>query len=323
MSTIKVKKEEYEKIVDLYKQGMTQPEIANIYNCSISTISGILKKMNTETRLGGSKNTNQDAYIMYEMYKNGMLLQDIANEFNITRTTVSKLIKKNGFEIDRFKYHFNEHYFDHIDSQDKAYILGLLWADGHNRVDKGGVILELQEDDKSLLEKINDITENERPLRKVALNNKNPSWKNQYNLLWQSKYLSNVLNEYGMCQRKSLVLEFPKWLNEELYSHFIRGYMDGDGCVCYMKNNHKIQVSMVGTRIFLEAIQKICEEIGVKSYITHDKRANEAICQLSIVSNICSTTFLDWIYSDANLKMERKYNKYQQFLNSINNSYCV
>lgn len=323
MSAAKIKKEEYVKIVDLYKQGMTQPDIAQIYDCSVSTVSTVLRKMNVETRLGGSKNTNDDVLKMYEMYKNGALLKDIADEFGTTRATVSKLLKKNGFEIDRFTYHFNEHYFDCIDSQDKAYILGLLWADGHNRVDKGGVILELQEDDKTLLEKINILTGNERPLRKVPLNDKNPAWKNQYNLLWQSKYLSNVLNEYGMCQRKSLVLKFPEWLDEELYSHFIRGYMDGDGCVCYMKQNHKIQVSMVGTRIFLEYVQKICKNIDVKSYITHDKRANEAIFQFSIASNICSMTFLNWIYKDANLKMERKYYKYQQFLSSINNSYYV
>ena len=320
MSAAKIKKEEYIKIVDLYTQGMTQPEIAQIYNCSVSTVSSILRKMNVETRLGGSKNTKNNVLKMYEMYKNGMLLQDIANKFDTTRSTVSRLFKKNGFNVDRFTYHFNEHYFDHIDSQDKAYILGLLWADGHNRVDRGSVILELQEEDKPLLERINNITENERPLRKVPLHDKNPAWKDQYNLLWQSKYLSNVLNKYGMCQRKSLVLEFPKWLDEGLYPHFIRGYMDGDGCVCCMKQNHKIQVSMVGTRMFLERVQKICKNVGIKSYIAHDKRANEAICNLLIASNICSITFLDWIYRDANLKMERKYNKYQQFLNSINNS---
>ena len=323
MNNSKIGKEEYVKIADMYKQGMTQPQIANVYDCSVSTISAVLKNTNVKTRLGGSKHTKEVIMKMRDMYTQGMLLQDIANEFNTTRATVSKLLKKNGVEIDRFKYHFNEHYFDQVDSQDKAYILGLLWADGHNRVDKGGVILELQEDDKDLLEQINDLTENERPLRKVALNERNKAWKNQYNLLWQSKYFSSVLNSYGMSQRKSLVLEFPAWLNEELYPHFIRGYMDGDGCVCYMKQNRKIQVSMVGTRMFLEYVQKICASIGVKSYITHDKRANEVICQFAIVSNISSVNFLNWIYQDANLKMERKYNKYQQFLNSINNSCCA
>lgn len=323
MSVAKVKQEEYSKVVDLYNKGMTQPEIAQIYNCSVSTISSILRVMNVETRLGGSKNTKDKVWRMYEMYKNGMLLREVADVFGTTRSTVSRLFKKNGFEVDRFTYHCNEHYFDQIDSQDKAYILGLLWADGHNCISKGSVILELQEDDKSTLEVINNITENERPLRKIALNDKNPAWKNQYNLLLQSRHMSSILNEYGMCQRKSLVLEFPKWLDENLHSHFIRGYVDGDGCICYMKQKNKIQVSMVGTRMFLEYVQKICRDIGVKSYIVHDKRANEVICQLAIASNSCSTTFLQWIYKDANLKMERKYNKYQQFLNDISNSCYV
>ena len=323
MSVAKVKPEDFLKVVDLYNNGMSQPDIAKIYGCGTTTISNVLRKMNVKTRLGGSQNTQDKILRMREMYKSGKLLEEIADEFHTTRATVSKLLKKNGVEIDRFTYHCNEHYFDKVDSQDKAYILGLLWADGHNRFDKGGVILELQEEDKQLLESINDITENERPLRKVALSEKNPKWKDQYNLLWQSKHLSSVLNGYGMCQRKSLVLEFPKWMAQELYPHFIRGYLDGDGCVCYMPKNNKLQVSMIGTRMFLDVVREICETIGVKTYITHDKRVNEVICQLSIPSNASSVSFLKWIYQDANLKMERKYNKYQQFLNGINNSYCA
>ena len=323
MSVAKVKPEDFLKVVDLYNNGMSQPDIAKIYGCGATTISNVLRKMNVETRLGGSKNTQDKIVQMCEMYKSGKLLEEIADEFHTTRATVSKLIKKNGVEIDRFTYHCNEHYFDHVDSQDKAYILGLLWADGHNRADKGGVILELQAEDKQLLESINDITENERPLRKVALSEKNPNWKDQYNLLWQSKHLSSVLSGYGMCQRKSLVLEFPKWMDQELYPHFIRGYLDGDGCVCYMPKNNKLQVSMIGTRMFLDAVREICKTIGVKTYITHDKRANKIVCQLSIPSNVGSVSFLKWVYQDANLKMERKYNKYQQFLTGINNSYCA
>ena len=315
-----VSEHDYGDIIAMYINGMSQPEIAKIYNCSASLISSILKKTNTPTRIGGSKNAMADIAQWAKMYEDGMLLYEIAEKFGTTGPTVSKLLKKNGYDIDRYTYHFNEHYFDCIDSQDKAYILGLLWADGHNSIDKGSVILELQEEDKPLLERINDLTENERPLRKVPLHDKNPAWKNQYRLLWQSKYLSNVLNNYGMYQQKSLVLEFPRWLNEELYPHFIRGYMDGDGCVYCAKQNHRIQVNMIGTRMFLEQVQKICTSIGVKSYITHDKRANEVICQLLIASNVCSITFLDWVYKDVNLKMERKYNKYQQFLQNINNS---
>lgn len=173
MSAIKVKKEEYDKIVDLYKQGMSQPQISKIYDCSATIISKILKKNGVETRSGGSNNTKDIVNLMCGMYKSGKLLKEIAEEFNTTPVTVSNLLKKNGVDIDRYTYHFNEHYFDAIDSQDKAYILGMLWADGYNGVDKGSIILELQEKDKELLEKINKLTDNERPLKAVQLNNKN------------------------------------------------------------------------------------------------------------------------------------------------------
>lgn len=46
------------------------------------------------------------------------------------------------------KYKLNEHYFDVIESQDQAYILGLLYADGnHCRKKKYVIRLSLKKDD--------------------------------------------------------------------------------------------------------------------------------------------------------------------------------
>lgn len=327
MSVAKVKKEEYENVVDLYKQGMTQPEIARIYGCSTTIISKILKKMGIETRLGGSNNTKDVVAQMCEMYKGGKLLKEIANEFNTTRATVSKLLKKNGVDVDRYTYHFNEHYFDYINSPDKAYILGMLWADGHNCVDKGSIILELQEQDKELLDKINKITENERPIKEIRLNDKNPMWQNQYKLTWQSKYTSKILEQYGMHQRKSLILEFPTCINPALYSHFIRGYMDGDGCISTSKSDKFVTVNMVGTKMFLDTVRDIVEEsLNISVDIKRDNRARDPICILRCGRKEDARKLLDWIYCDANLFLTRKYEKYQLFLsnyNNINNSCAV
>lgn len=78
----------------------------------------------------------------------------ILNEYGIKRTN-------NGLR----KYHLNETYFDYIDTPNKAYLLGLLCADGCNFPPKGTVFIALQESDRDLLEKIN--IENETPLRIV------------------------------------------------------------------------------------------------------------------------------------------------------------
>lgn len=326
MRKIDFSNQDYKLIVDMYQKGALQKEIAEKYNCSASTISSVLRKYNVLTRLGGSKNTPDVIQKWIEMYLDGALLKDIALEFDVNATTVSKHLKLNGIDVDRYTYHFDEHYFDIIDTQEKAYYMGMLWADGHNCIERGSIIIELQEQDAALLEKLNALVKNERPIRRQNLHDKNPNWQNQYRLVLQSKYTSNVLESYGMFQNKSLVLTFPSWLNKSLYASFIRGYFDGDGCITLQSSNHNrsAMINMVGTKMFLEKVSDIIQttlDVGVS--IERDKRARDPICILRCSKRDDVVKILNWLYCDANIYMQRKYDKYQQFLNNINNSCCA
>lgn len=316
-----IPKDEYLTICELYNEGIAQSEIANRYGCSTSLISLILRQMGVKTRLGGSKNTADIVEEWKRMYLSGVSLGDIAKQYNSTRATVSKQLKNNGVDIDRYTYHFDEHYFDNIDSQDKAYILGLLWADGYNNIDKGSIIVSLQRPDKDLLEKINFLTCNERPLRKICLSEKNSTWQDQYMITWQSKHVSKLLDQYGMHKKKTLILEYPQWIDPVLHRHFIRGYLDGDGCISLSKSGKYASVSMVGTSMFLNAIKDIIKEnLDVDVVVQRDIRARDPICTLRCGTKDGVSKILEWIYDDASLFLDRKYQKYQQFLN-INNSY--
>ena len=68
-------------------------------------------------------------------------------------------MRRNGYkaksqsELQR-KYNIDETFFDVIDTEEKAYFLGLLYADGCNATNRNAVILSLKEDDKEILEKI-------------------------------------------------------------------------------------------------------------------------------------------------------------------------
>ena len=48
----------------------------------------------------------------------------------------------------------DEKYFDNIDTQNKAYTLGFLFADGYNSISKSTVSMALQESDGYILDKI-------------------------------------------------------------------------------------------------------------------------------------------------------------------------
>lgn len=317
---IKIPKNEYQNVANLYYSGKTQKEIADIYGCTPNAIHEIMKKLGINARPNGF--TENDAQDMYIMYQDGKRLQEIADVFHTGRHTVGRTLKRNGFKIDKKTYHCDEHYFDNIDDQNKAYIAGLLWADGCNQLDKGKITIQLQERDQEILQQIKEISNNERPLLKINLNDKNPNWQNSILLTWQSKNISQILNDYGMVPRKSLVLEFPFWLDKSLYPHFLRGYIDGDGSVYFSKSKNYIRVSMVGTKMFLNVVKNICYEIEVKTYMSHKNAQNEMTCSLSTTSNKGTLKLLYWIYADSNLKLQRKYNKYQQALEyyNINNT---
>jgi intein-encoded DNA endonuclease-like protein len=317
----KIPKTEYQNIINLYNSGKTQKEIASIYGCQEHIIFTIMKSCGVEGRPNGT--TLEEAKEMYAMYQSGVRLPEIAKIYGMHRESLGRIFKRYGLATDRKMYHFNENYFDVIDTADKAYILGMFWSDGCNNTKRGQITLGLQDRDKELLEGINRAVESDKPLWCSKLHNKNEHWRDSYVLSLQSRHMSSVLESYGMVPRKSLVLEFPDIIDESLYASFIRGYFDGDGSIYINYNNPKqTEVSMTGTLMFLERVQEICNQMGIKTTIYNKLNTNNTVRTLYITNHTDRIKFLDWIYKDADLKMERKYLKYQQMINNnnINNS---
>lgn len=279
MGKIKIPKTEYEKIVDMYKHGVSSVEIAKEYDCSYKTILRILEKCN------------------------------IDRDWNSLRI-----------------YTLNEEYFDVVDTPNKAYILGLLYADGYNNTKQNIIRLKLQDVDKHILENIKNELMFNQPLEFIARHNENNNLKDIYGITIHSAHMSMVLDNLGMHQAKSLILTFPDWIDELLIPHFLRGYIDGDGSIyCYTKKMNW-NISIVGTKKFCDYIQEIIQNIlDVHSYIKLEKRRNDVTCDLRVGGNQQVLKFLNWIYKDADLKMDRKYAKYQQLVQylNMNNSLIV
>lgn len=310
-------------IVKLYINGLTQQQIADRYNTSKSSIARLLRSIDITSKI---IITESDELQMIELYKNGMIIKDIASKFGVGDRRVSNILKEHNIQIlpsyeRQRKYSLNEKYFDCIDTQDKAYILGFLYADGCNC--NGHIIVKLQERDRDILEKMNVALDSDRPLSFVDYSHRGGNCQNQYGLDITNKYMSNQLSSLGMVQNKSLVLEFPKWLHTDLYSHFIRGYFDGDGYVS--KNYYNAKLSIVSTKVFCEKIQDILHKnIGINSsiYLCHNNELTTTrTLQISGRNQI--RKFLDYIYNDANLYLQRKYDIYQSlYMNdkNINNT---
>lgn len=310
-------------IVKLYVNGLTQQQIADQYDTSKSSIARLLRSIGITNKV---IITEFDEYKIVELYKNGMIIKDIANKFNIGDRRVSDILKKYNIKIlqsyeRQRKYSLNANYFDCIDTQDKAYLLGLLYADGCNS--NGHIFIRLQERDKDILDKMNIALDSDRPLRFIDYSSRNGCCQNQYGLDIVNQHMSNQLALLGMIPNKSLVLEFPQWMNVELYPHFIRGYFDGDGYVSKNYNNAKL--SIISTKVFCEKIKDIVyRDIGVNAciYLCH-KNESTTTRTLQISGRNQIKKFLDYIYNDANLYLDRKYNIYQSLYTDKNNTLDV
>mgnify|MGYP003296332375 CR=1 FL=1 len=135
------------------------------------------------------------------------------------------------------------------------------------------------------------------------------------------EYVCDKLNSFGMTPNKSLTLEFPKWLNPELYSHFIRGYFDGDGGVSYTEGvyynkdrkkeykQHSYSCYFCGNKQFLIELKLVLENNNIKvSDLREDKRSNAVNIYIYGKENI--ERFKEFIYTDNCVNLSRKYDKF-------------
>lgn len=252
---------------------------------------------------------------LFELYKTGNYnFVELSRIFTTNPQNIGGMLRRHGLvtktksELLR-KYPLNENYFDIIDSEEKAYFLGLLYADGCNNIKKGVVSIGLKESDKDLLQKLNNLIQPDKPLQfcdKSYIRSRKgfENSQNQYTIVISSRHISNSLVELGVYKAKTFKLKFPTLYQvpKHLQSHFLRGYCDGDGYI------GKSQISFVSTREFCEKVESLIkEELNINSYIR--QRGIKNVYELSLNNKACRT-FLKFIYNDANIYLKRKYDKY-------------
>lgn len=255
-------------------------------------------------------------------YQSGKSAKQIADELGVHKATIARKLAAAGITMRSFseaqrQYPLREDYFATIDTEDKAYILGLIYSDGSMVPTRNSMEICLQEDDRSLLEEIsNRIYLSPKPLghregRQMLVGGKAYMCKPQYRFSIVSKRTFGDLTSLGLPPDKSLVLTFPSAdkVPENLVQHFIRGYYDGDGCLTVNKKTKDCMVRILGTESFCEGVQRSTVELGVKSYI--QKRPGANIFQISVTGNRQVGKFLAWIYKDSNLHMQRKHDKFE------------
>lgn len=263
-----------------------------------------------------------------EMYNNGISTVKIGEEFKVGHKVIARVLDQFGIKRvgnGKRKFKLNEYYFDEIDTPNKAYILGLLYADGSNFTPKQTVSISLEENDGYILDRIRNELQYERPLEYLDYSQKHDfgyNYQNQYRLSIFSKHMSEELDKKGVKKNKSLILEFPKFIDASLLKFFVLGYFDGDGSLCpnYTKNG-KFQplVTFTSTESFCKDLQEyLRNELSIPCGNIYDASCHNGVTKvLSFSGTQQVKKFLDWLYMDADMYLKRKYEKYKNNFDNV------
>lgn len=253
-------------------------------------------------------------------------LSDISNtcaslgrKHNVDYKTIKYTLKKHNVKIRndisriKRKYTLNESFFEKIDTEEKAYFLGFLYADGYLNYKHKILGISLQERDKDILEKLRIIIGSSKPLVFREWISKHPTWQNSYVLeVYGIKICEDVI-KLGCVPKKSLILQFPteNQVPNHLLRHFVRGYFDGDGSI---GNTTHIVSSMM----FLNSLQNLLNKMGIESKISN-MACNSITKDLAMNKKLSAIKFLDWIYQDSTIYLNRKYDKYLEWKEKYKN----
>ena len=207
------------------------------------------------------------------------------------------------------KYTFNEDFFETIDSEEKAYWLGFMAADGCISLTNDlypRISLKLSEKDLDHLEKFKYSIKGNFKIHEIN----SIKCGKSYSIDLSSKKMYNDLLDKGITPRKSLTLLPPKNVPDDLIRHWIRGYFDGDGCFSFRKSG-VFNLSILGTFEVLNFINSFLFFNKLKIIHPKQYRGNTYVIRTNKKQLVID--FYQSLYTNTQICLNRKFNLIQKF----------
>ena len=255
----------------------------------------------------------------------------MSEKLNRTRSSVQNKCNKLGLKT-KSKYYYNQDYFENIDTEDKAYWLGFIFADGYISVNpetrNWELGIELSTKDKKHLQKFNKSL-NENIAIKDTVRDKTNDDFIKANFTYASririysKKMTTDLIKLGISNCKTYHEFGLPSIEKKLIIPFIRGFFDGDGCVGLEKNRSCLRCDFCSVNLqFLNEIRDfLFQNYNIKSYIsTEGKKYKSTIpCYRLYIRGLNNSyNFCKLLYDNSQIFLDRKKDKYEKIVNDYN-----
>ena len=302
------------KIIKLYSDGMSLAEIERTTGLSRYFVKKIVSKSGVREfkhRMPLKQFNNSSVDKAIELYKSGVSLTKISKDIGIERHSLSRIIKERGIEIvnRQNSSRIDENSFSTIKTEEDAYWLGFLYADGCVSSVSYKIELALASKDSEHVSKFAKYLKYSKDNAVKIRHIKDDKYAARFSI--SNKTVWENLVSKGCIPNKSLILSYPSNnILNGLDKHFIRGYFDGDGCLSYRIGKNNIvhpSCSFVGTYDMLNNIKTVLGELGVRTSLF--KTRNIYVLKLS--GDKDNSDFLEYIYGDSTISLNRKYGRYK------------
>lgn len=264
-----------------------------------------------------------DIQEIIKLYNEGKSLSFIANKYNTYSSKIKSILIENGVKIrtraeqnkitnqERGKK-VNHQYFDIIDSNRKAWILGFLAADGNVSSDRNRIKIGLSSIDRPILENIKLALDSEREILDYETNN----GFQVSELSWSSENHKIQLAKYGIVPNKTYkemhLPQFDGDLDKQL--SFILGYFDGDGCFKDDGTTCRFEICSYRPEV-LEDFAKVLNQFCNSNKQVYKDPSRKSYYTLTY-STKDARKILDKLYTlgPSNMFLLRKYEKYRHWL---------
>ena len=253
---------------------------------------------------------------------------DLLIKYNSTEYLFNLLFKSLNLQKRRkiIEENTKHDFFDCIDTEIKAYLLGFYYADGSLNLERKRIKISIDSND---IEIINLFREYIAPLNIIGEDfrtkeNKNKTKTHLNSIQIYSPHIVETLTKYGMGYRKTYNdLTDLSFIQDNVMRHFIRGYFDGDGCVYshVIKKNVKLKSGkfkeyeytnrlwfiVSHTKKQLEILKQWLENHEIFPNIYPDKDGNFL---LSVTKKDSFYKLRELLYKDSNFFLKRKRDKF-------------
>lgn len=239
-----------------------------------------------------------------EEFKNGTLKSafQVKKKYGIHNDKFKIICGYCGIEVKpaNVKHHLNRNALASIQTEEDAYILGFITADGYIADMRNTVAIKLQAKDEDILRKISQYFEYDGTIKYQT---HKLTGNKLCSIIFCSAQLIQNLKQYGVERKKSLKETFYENIPPHLIRHYIRGLIDGDGFVSQKSK----KIGLCGSEdIVVKTVEHLNKELNLSKTPKVRQEGQTNLYRVEF-SGDNAVKVMKYLYEDSRIYLDRKY----------------